>query len=248
MTIYDGAMGADRLRQERERLAAILARATPAEGCGPAIPVAPARGPARAVTPNVVMPDPKTDSGYKVEAIGWRGFRAAKAIDVFDMLEQREIARAHKAKRDPIFAFTRAQIDIARRYRDLVEHHAAGGMKCASLEARSGGGGTSGEFIDAYISVGREIRALQERIGTGAAMAVRRVRPSARGEAVSSIIRDRELVDAVCLNGKSFRQVLAGHGWSDTGRNTAMLQKALAESLDRMCRSSRAREKNFLDR
>ncbi|TJZ86146.1 hypothetical protein [Paracoccus hibiscisoli] len=234
MTIYDGKMGAGRLQQERDRLAAILARATPAEGCGPAIPVAPARGPSKAVTPNVVMPDPKTNSGYKVEATGWRGFRAAKAIDVFDVLEQREIARATKAKRPPALPFTRAQVDIARRYRDLVEHHAAGGMKCASLETRGGGGGTGGEFIDAYISVGREIRTLQDRIGTGAAMVVRRVRPSARGVVTASIIRDRDLVDAVCLEGKSFVQVLESHGWSDTGRNTSLVQDALGKCLDRM--------------
>ncbi|WP_411839234.1 hypothetical protein [Paracoccus sp. ME4] len=234
MTIYDGTMGAGRLQQERERLAAILARATPAEGCGPAIPVAPARGPSKAVTPNVLMPDPKTPSGYKIEATGWRGFRAAKAIDIFDVLEQREAARARKENRDPVSPFTRPQIDIARRYRDLVEHHAAGGMKCASLETRGGGGAGGGEFIDAYISVGREIRALQERIGTGAAMAVRRVRPSARGGITASIIRDRDLVDAVCLEGKAFDVVLASYGWGVSGKNVALLKAALASCLDRM--------------
>lgn len=213
MTIYDGTMGASRLQQERDRLAAILARATPAEGCGPAIPVAPARGPSRSVTPNVVMPDPKTKSGYKVEATGWRGFCAAKAIDVFDVLEQREIARARREKRDPVPPFTRQQIDIALRYRDLVEHHAAGGMKCASLETPGGGGAGGGEFIDAYIGVGREIRTLQERIGSGAAMVVRRVRPSARGGVTASIILDRHLVDVVCRDGRHFDAVLMSYSW-----------------------------------
>ena len=65
MTVYDGKMGALRRAQERERVEGIIARAMPAEGCGPAIPIAPARGPSVAVTPNVVMPDEKSKTGYK---------------------------------------------------------------------------------------------------------------------------------------------------------------------------------------
>lgn len=235
MTVYDGKMGAARLDQERERVASIIARATPAEGCGPAIPIAPARGPSMAVTPNVVMPDEKSRTGYKVEATGWRGFRAARAIDVFDTLDQREAARAQREGREPVPPFSKAQVTIARHYRDLVERHNAGGMRCASLEARGGGGASSGgEFIDAYLAVGCEIQQLRQRIGAGAAMVVRRVRPSSRGTATASIIRDRDLVDAVCLHGKGFVEVLLAHGWSKDGKNAKSLQVALGECLDRM--------------
>lgn len=235
MTVYDGKMGAARLDQERERVAGIIARAMPAEGCGPAIPIAPARGPSMAVTPNVVMPDEKSRTGYKVEATGWRGFKAARAIDVFDTLAQREDTRARKEGRDPVQPFSKAQVTVARRYRDLVEQHDAGGMRCASLEARGGGGGSSGgEFIDAYLATGNEIQQLRQRVGTGAAMVVRRVRPSARGKATASIIRDRDLVDAVCLHGKSFRDVLDGHGWAIKGQNIQKLSDALKAALDRM--------------
>ena len=235
MTVYDGKMGALRRAQERERVEGIIARAMPAEGCGPAIPIAPARGPSVAVTPNVVMPDEKSKTGYKVEATGWRGFRAARAIDVFDTLDQREAARARKESRDPVPPFSKAQVTIARHYRDLVERHDAGGMRCASLEAGGGGGGSSGgEFIDAYLATGNEIQQLRQRIGAGAAMVIRRVRPSARGTATASIIRDRDLVDAVCLHGKSFREVLDSHGWSIKGQNIQKLSDALKSSLDRM--------------
>lgn len=235
MTIYNGEMGALRRAQERERVAGIIARAMPAEGCGPAIPIAPARGPSVAITPNVVMPDEKSETGYKVEATGWRGFRAARAIDVFDTLDQREAVRARKEGRDPVPPFSKAQVTIARHYRDLVERHDAGGMRCASLEARGSGGGSSGgEFIDAYLATGNEIQQLRQRIGSGAAMVVRRVRPSARGTTTASIIRDRDLVDAVCLHGKGFVEVLLAHGWSKDGKNAKALQVALGGCLDRM--------------
>lgn len=245
MTIYNGEMGALRRAQERERVAGIIARAMPAEGCGPAIPIAPARGPSVAVTPNVVMPDEKSETGYKVEATGWRGFRAARAIDVFDTLDQREAVRARKEGRHPVPPFSKAQVTIARHYRDLVERHDAGGMRCASLEARGSGGGSSGsEFIDAYLATGIEIQQLRQRVGAGAAMVVRRVRPSARGKATASIIRDRDLIDAVCLHGKSFREVLDGHGWTGTSRNIALLVDALKLSLDRMLGKKSGSRKN----
>lgn len=225
----------NRMAVEAVRCRAIMARAAPAEGCGPGIPVAPARGATKAVTPNVVMPDAKSKTGYKVEATGWRGFKAVRAVDIFDDLERRERSRAEKEQREPRPAFTRAQVDIARRYRDLVERHDAGGMKCASLEARRGGGKSSGgEFIDAFVAEGDEIRLLQRRIGTGAAMVVRRVRPSARGGKSASIIRDRDLVDAICLHGRRFDAVLRAHGWTVTGKSVSALQDALAACLDRM--------------
>lgn len=225
----------ERLENEAARLAAIIARATPVEGSGPAIPIAPARGPSRSFTPHVVMPDPKEKTGYKVEATGWRGFNAVKAMDIFDDLERRAAARKDKDGNPGRSPFTKGQVNIARRYRDLVERHDAGGMKCASLETRGRGGAASGgEFIDAFVAEGREIQRLQRLIGNGAAMVVRRVRPSARGKDGARIILDRVLVDAVCLHGKRFDAVLTAHGWKKTGRNVAALTVALMASLDRM--------------
>ncbi|RJE84018.1 hypothetical protein D3P04_13455 [Paracoccus onubensis] len=227
--MIDRAAGAARLLDERDRLARLIFRAHPAEGCGPAIPVAPARGPQRSVTPHVMMPDPKDKSGWKVEETGWRGFKAAQAMDIFDTLALKA------AKRKEVPPFTKGQVNVARLYRDLVERHDAGGMKLASLEGRvASGSGKGGDFMDAFLAEGEAIRRMQRAIGNGVAMQVRRVRPSVRGGKSARNIRDRDLVDAICLHGKSFRQVLEVHGWTVTGRNVQSLIGALGCVLNRM--------------
>lgn len=218
-----------RLAAERARLDAVLSRATPLDGCGPAIPVAPARGPQMVVTPRRMVPDAKDATGWKVEDMGWRGFNAVRAADVFDDLARRA------AKRNEASPFSPGQVHIGRLYRDLVERHDAGGMRCASLEAGRGcGPSAGGEFIDAFIEEGRVIALLRRRIGSGVAMAVRRVRPSARGGAGARVIHDRVLVDEICLHGRSFRAVLERHGWTVSARNISMLLEPLACALERM--------------
>ncbi|AZV00332.1 hypothetical protein [Paracoccus sulfuroxidans] len=220
---------AARIAAERARLDAILHRATPVDGCGPAIPIAPARGPQIVVTPRRMVPDAKDATGWKVEELGWRGFNAVRATDIFDDLARRA------AKRKDAPPFTPGQVAVGRLYRDLVERHDAGGMRCASLEAGRGGSPSGGgEFIDAFIEEGRVIELLRRRIGHGVAMPVRRVRPSARGGDGARMIHDRVLVDDICLHGRSFQSVLERHGWTKTGRNVVALQCALAACLDRM--------------
>lgn len=163
--VFDSVADAARLASERARLAAIIARATLAEGCGSAIPVATARGPQGAEVPHVVMPDPGSEDGYKVERTGWRGFKAARALDIFDDLERQASSRKDKDGHPGKSPFSKGQVAVARRYRDLVERHSAGGVRCASLEARRGSGpGGGGEFIDAFISEGDAIAWLQHRI------------------------------------------------------------------------------------
>ncbi|RDW14420.1 hypothetical protein [Paracoccus thiocyanatus] len=235
MTVFDSKAGAARRLTEQERLAAIIARATPVEGCGPRIPVAPARGTQVAFMPHVVMPDEKAKSGYKVERTGWRGFSAARAADIFDVLERIAVKRKDKGGNPGRSPFTKGQVNAARLYRDLVERHDAGGMRCASLEARRGCGPSGGgEFMDAFIAEGEQIALMRRRIGNGIAMTVRRVRPSKRGGPDAKPILDRVLVDAICLEGCSFRAVLERHGWSLDGKNVKKLIEALASILDRM--------------
>ncbi|WP_287882743.1 hypothetical protein [Paracoccus sp. (in: a-proteobacteria)] len=235
MTVFNSKAGAARRLTEQERLAAIIARATPVDGCGPAIPVAPARGPQVAFVPHVIMPDEKAEDGYKVERTGWRGFSAVRGADVFDVLERAAAKRKDKDGNPGRSPFTKGQVNVARLYRDLVERHDAGGMRCASLEARRGSGPSGGgEFIDAFISEGEQIALMRRRIGNGVAMAVRRVRPSKRGGPDARPIPDRVLVDAICLDGCSFRAVLERHGWSLDGKNAKKLIVALASILDRM--------------
>ena len=231
MSMIDRQAARVRLEGEAERLRAMIDRATPVAGCGPAIPTAPARGPQVAEMPRVVMPDGKSSSGYKVEEMGWRGFKAVRAADIFDDLARIAAAKGREAP------FTKAQVTVARRYRDLVERQDAGGMRCASLEARRGSGPSSGgEFIDAYLAEGDEIRRLQRRIGTGTAMVVRRVRPSNRGGARASVITNRALVDAICLQGKRFDDVLRAHGWAKSGKHVSCLRTALGACLESMAR------------
>ncbi|PKP67931.1 MAG: hypothetical protein CVT83_07595 [Alphaproteobacteria bacterium HGW-Alphaproteobacteria-5] len=227
--VRDG-LGAARLAASALAVAAIKAAATAPGACGPDIPVAPARGACRVVTPVRMV----EGSEARVVADGHRGVGEAAArkgvmlADVFDRMA------AWAEARGEALPFTSGQVAMARLYRNLVERHEAGGMRCSSLETGSAGGGTGGEFIDAYVVAGDEITRLQRRIGTGAAMVVRRVRPSARGGAARGIITDRELVDAVCLHDRTLSEVLDKHGWAIKGEHRERLRVALAACLDRM--------------
>ncbi|ULB10724.1 hypothetical protein ORIO_12500 [Cereibacter azotoformans] len=228
-----------RLDDEAARLAAMLDAATPPEAMQ-AAPVAPARG-AQRLVPNVtVLPG----GLRRIEPGHW------EAADVFDAMTrsawQKHEAAVEKARlahdasgqeknfRAPPFEppFSPGQIAMARHYRDVVERHSAGGVRCSSIEAQRGGGATGGDFMDAYLREGEELSRLHARIGTGTAMVVRRIRPSKRGS--KATILDRTLVDMVALGGKTLSEVLRAHGWADFGANRAALRKSLASVLDRM--------------
>jgi len=225
--------GAERLRME----AALAAGSVPV-ACGADIPVAPARGPLVEFTPIRLVPGhvglaEKTGHWARGEAERRRG---ARREDVFDRIEA-EARKAYRARGDDAGHFvaplTPAQIQIGRDYRDLVERHAAGGMRCASLETagrRQGGGG--GEFIDAYVAEGRRLDAMRRRVGDGAALVVRRMRPSRRG--TRTTMMDRAIVDMVCLEDMDPSAILRRHGWSVQTSTLAALRVALAGALDRM--------------
>lgn len=220
-------VGARRLLDEAERIAAIKDRATPPEAMA-AAPVAPARGAMELCEEWGVVPG--SQARFRMIAIYWRGTDALSVMC-------RRAAIAHERRGGGASAFdppfTPGQIAAGRRYRDLVERHEAGGQRCASLETgRGGSGGGGGEFIDAYIHEGREIDGLRRLIGTGASMAVRRIRPSVRGTRAS--IRDIAVVDMVCLQGFSLGDVLARHGWAVKGEHREALRAALCGALDRM--------------
>ncbi|WP_235841862.1 hypothetical protein [Cereibacter johrii] len=128
--------------------------------------------------------------------------------------------------------FSPGQIAMARHYRGLVERHSAGGVRCSSIEAQRGGSPTGGEFMDGYLREGEELARLRARIGTGSALAVRRIRPSKRGS--KAAILDRTLVDMVALSGLTLSEVLAAHGWAKRTDSLSALRIALAAALDRM--------------
>jgi hypothetical protein len=218
--------GRARLSAEAARLAQILADATPPESCGPEIPVAPARGACKVLRPVVMVPGGK--DGWTAEPAGYKGRNAVAALDVFD-----DMARKAAAKGLPA-PFTPAQVAVARRYRTLVERHSAGGVRCSSLEAQRGGSGNGGDFMDAFVAEGDEIRRMRARVGSGAAMQVRRIRPSARGTAARGIITDLALLDAVCLEGLTVSAVLQRYGWACNSGNRRALYLALESSINAM--------------
>ncbi|WP_442772696.1 hypothetical protein [Paenirhodobacter enshiensis] len=228
---------AARLIPEEARLMAMLRAATAPADCGPEIPVAPARGGCRAFTVVQVVPGAHTagpGEELPVEDAGYRGpgeDRPRRAVAVADVFDRMDVAARRARKPAPL---TPGQIAIARRYRTLVERHDAGGIKLSSIEGRTGGsGGRGADVTDLRLIEAREIAALRRRIGEGAAMVVRRVRPSKRGLG-ASIILDRRLVDAVCLEDMDPSAVLRAHGWSVDGKHQMLLSAALSGALDRM--------------
>lgn len=138
-------------RADREDEALRLMRrmgAVPAV-CGPEVGEAPARGPIRLVVPTVARVVEGGAKDAERVAVSHEGRKVAKVCDVFDLMEAR-------AKRS---LFTKAQVDVGRRYGALVERHSKGATKCSSLEAVGGGG--AGAFMDAFLAEGCEIAALR---------------------------------------------------------------------------------------
>lgn len=218
-----------RQADETARLTARLARATPPPAMA-AAPVAPARG-AMLLVPNVVA----TAGGIRhVEGSHWQGMDRMSAMNAQALLRHR--ADCQRAGTDAPFRplFTAGQIAMGRYYAAMVERHEAGGIRCASIEARADGSGNGdGRGItDARLDEARRIDAIRRRIGTGIAMSVRRIRPSTRG-ATARPITDRTLVDMVCLHDMDLSDVLRRHGWAVNGKHRAALRMALVAALDR---------------
>jgi hypothetical protein len=206
-------------KAEARRVVAMLAHAAPPADVGP-VPVAPARGAQRIVTDYVALP------GGMRRAVGKR----LEEADVFDRMHAQ--AQRRHGDSDAVFVapFSHGQIGMARHYRTLTERHAAGGVRCSSMEA--GRGGSGGEFMDAYLAIGRELDRLHARIEDVRGDALRRVRPSER--AGHGVVTVRALVDGVCLGNLTLDQVLARHGWACKGAYRQALRQALAAALDRM--------------
>ena len=212
------------LEVERQRLAAILSAAAAPDECGPRIIPAPARGPFKVEPQSQLLP--QGERGWVQADAGFAGFSPIRAVDVFDLM----LRAAARAGLDA--PLTPGQVAMGRRYRDLAERHDAGGVKCSDLIGRKGG--TGREFMDAYLAEGRELDAIRRRVGDGAALSVRRVRPSARGGAGRRNIADRALVDMVCLGNRSLSDVLRAHGWAVKGDTRKAVAEALCAALDRM--------------
>lgn len=234
--------GEARLQEEAVRIAEIKARSAVPRACGPAIPVAPGRGPMIRFAPREM--GRSESGGYILAKTGFEGRDAARIADVFDRME-RAARKAHKAantRRDkagkesqPYAAlFTPGQISAARDYAALVERVEASGVKCSSLETVQAGSGSGGDREEAILADFQRLRALQRRIGNGLAKEVRHIRPSQNGGKKRAAIYVRRLVDLVCLGDTPLSDVLERHGWSKDGDAVHGLRKALCAALDRM--------------
>lgn len=211
------------------RFEAVKESARVPDECGPAIIAAPARGACVVVRHQSLVPQGVDGRGLTKWAAAPSGYghrASVRAADVFD----RMIAQARR-RQEPA-PLTPGQISMARRYRGLWERHQAGGVKLSNLDGAQRGDGSGRDFMDAYLAEGREIEAIRRRIGSGVAMAVRRVRPSERGS--RSNILDRALVDLICLGDHQIDQVLRAHGWSPKGATRKAARAALCAALDRM--------------
>ncbi|MCI5096645.1 MAG: hypothetical protein MRY77_10060 [Rhodobacteraceae bacterium] len=210
---------------EAQRIAEVKARGAVPEDCGPEIPASPARGAFRVFEPMALYPDGK--DGYTAKPAGHAGRKAIQSCDAFDVME----AQARKV------LFTPGQRAIGRFYGTLSEKLAASGVRCSSVESMPQKSSGGGEYIDAVLRDRELLDRLQRRIGGGVALSVRRVRPSDRAR--RGLIGDRALVDAVCLGGLTFSEVLVRHGWvaegaRAQGKHIKSLRVALCGALDRM--------------
>lgn len=221
----------DLANTEAEAMAAIKsAAAIPAE-CGPDIAPSAARGGFVLVRPVELLPV----GSDRFEAVhrGYGGRSAIRRADVFDAM----IAAAARAKRP--WPLLPSQIAMGRRYHDLVELLSADGTKLSSLQS-SHGGCAGRDWMDRRLEFSSELASIRRRIGVDPAIVLRRIRPSQRGrklqpgESAPNIFTKRDLVDAVCLRGKSIKQALAMFGWQDNGRNCKAALEALAGVLDEM--------------
>jgi len=226
-----GSNGVARLLEEAERVAMVKARGVVPDVCGDSIPEAPARGAFRVFEPVALYPD---GARYAVKSAGYRGRKGMRLADAFDKME----GMARKRLFEP------HQKAIGREYATLFEKMDAAGVRCSSVEAMpdQSSGGRGGDYMDALLRDRRRLDQMQDRVGRGVALAVRRIRPSSRGRV--GLITDRGLVDLVCLQDLTVSEVLRKCGWVAEGKRAQgvhikSLRKALLAALDRMAGVSR---------
>ncbi len=221
---------AARMAEEAARLAAIRDASAIPDQCGPDTIAAPARGPFVVEPQFTMVPNGVDKHGLDKWAVAPTGYghrASVRAADVFD----RMLASALRRKRP--CPLTHGQIAMGRHYAMLVELAVADGTKVSRLDASRAGGDSMG-WMDRHIDIAEELAILRRRIGSGAAMAVRRIRPSDRGEMQRGPIMDRVLVDMVCIKGCALGDVLASHGWKKNARSYKAVTEALCAALDRM--------------
>lgn len=188
---------------------------------------APARGP-------VLLFQPRETVITEAGNVRTRDVGQFAGMMVQDAFHKAELQAARRKQPAP---YTPGQVGIGRVYRDLFERCETSGLKLSQLGQSGGGGGDGTGISEAVLDDMHQLRTLNRRIGTGTAMAVRRVRPSRRGGTAirpARNISDLRLVHMFCVDCETLSAVLVAHGWSDYAGNKKLLHRALCAALDRM--------------
>jgi hypothetical protein len=113
-----------------------------------------------------------------------------------------------------------AQVEAGRAYAALAERVASEGVRCTSIEAVGGGGGGGRDWMDGVLQRSRRLDRMRA--------AIRDVRD---GQAAGAV---RDLVDSVCLQGRTVGDAMVARGRSAAWRDRAQAMAALCEALDRV--------------
>lgn len=222
-------IGQDRVQAMDAAVARLSARAVPPPLVSPEIIPAPARGYVEIQRPTEVLMTPSGPRVHNATADGFHPVRVEDALGGMD----REARKSGTAKPD---LFTGLQRDTARAYATLHERVQSAGVRCSSVEALGGGGSGGGSFIDAVIADHARLARMQAAIGDGLVLIPRNAQ--AHADRPRSAIRVADLVDQVCLAGRSLSAVLQAHGWGRQTPQLRTLRLALCGALDRMQRAS----------
>jgi hypothetical protein len=218
--------GAKRIQAMDQRVAAMKAAATPTPIASPVIIPAPARGPTKVVQLRETV---ATENGPRVRRTTVDGFHPVQAADAFDQMELR--ARQRKADGEPLFSMQ--QVDAGRAYAALAERCASEGMRCSSVEGgRSGGQGGQRDWIEGVIARSAMLARLHADIGDGVALSPRGAQ--AHADRPRRTVTVRDLVDEVCIKGRTLSEVLHRNGWLTDGRTLKAAREVLCAALDRM--------------
>lgn len=223
---------AERATAEAQRIAEVTDLGAVPGACGGEIEPAPGRGPVATFLPLQLLP--QGADGWTMAPNGHKGRLGLRRADAFDIAAD-QVRRRDKAAAPP---FTPSEIAMGRTYRDLVERYAAGAIKCSDVEGQVSSG-TGRDFMDTYIAIGEEIAALRRWIGEGAALELRRMRPSKSGGPARRMILKRTLVDDFCLRDQPITAIMKAHGWSNDKGTRARVTLALRASLGDMAARGR---------
>ena len=206
---------------ERKRMDDTLARATPPDRCGDAIPVAPARGAQEVFRPE--RAEIGAGGGIVFRHDGWMGRDAVRAASPLRVIE----ARSRRRGGDSV-VFTNAQHVAAETYAALVQGAAAEGLRGTNLLGNGGGSGDDGGWMDRHIGVTQRLARMRNQIGLVAALV-----PEGRMAQPGRLtIRRIEVLDWVVVVDAPLDRLLQRRGWAPQTRYRRALLDGLIAALD----------------